>query len=79
MDSTLSPAAIVELAQQHRLPAIALTDPNLHGAVEFQQLAKAAGVKHELLALAGAPHTPTMHMDVILKTTSAFVFAALPK
>ena len=45
LDSTLSPAAIVELAQQHRLPAIALTDPNLHGAVEFQQLAKAAGVK----------------------------------
>ena len=45
LDSTLSPAAIVELAKQHRLPAIALTDPNLHGAVEFQQLAKAAGVK----------------------------------
>jgi len=45
LDSTLSPAAIVELARQHGLPAIALTDPNLHGAVEFQQLAKAAGVQ----------------------------------
>ncbi len=40
---------------------------------------KAAGVKHELLALPGAPHTPTMHMEAIVKTTTAFVFAALKK
>ena len=45
LDSTLSPAAIVALAKQHQLPALALTDPNLHGAVEFFLEAKRAGVK----------------------------------
>jgi len=46
LDSTLSPSAIVELAKQHGLPAIALTDSgNLHGAVEFALAAKEAGVK----------------------------------
>jgi error-prone DNA polymerase len=45
LDSTLSPAAIISLAKQHQLPAIALTDPNLHGAVEFFLEAKKAGVK----------------------------------
>ena len=40
---------------------------------------KAAGVKHELMPIPGAPHTPTAHMEVILQTTSAFVFAALKK
>jgi DNA polymerase III alpha subunit/nucleotidyltransferase/DNA polymerase involved in DNA repair len=46
LDSTLSPAAIVRLAQQHNLPAIALTDTgNLHGAVEFALAAKEAGIK----------------------------------
>ncbi|MGD0087836.1 MAG: DNA polymerase III subunit alpha, partial [Verrucomicrobiota bacterium] len=46
LDSTLSPAAIVSCAKQHGLSAIALTDiGNLHGAVEFAQAAKRAGVK----------------------------------
>lgn len=46
LDSTLSPAAIVELAKQHDLPAVALTDTgNLHGAVEFVQAAQSAGIK----------------------------------
>ena len=46
LDSTLSPAAIVKLAQRHEMPAIALTDiGNLHGAVEFAQEAKRAGIK----------------------------------
>ena len=46
LDSTLSPAAIVKLAEIHDLPVIALTDiGNLHGAVEFAQFAKRAGVK----------------------------------
>src|ERR1035437_9458075 len=46
LDSTLSPAAIVHCAKQHGLPAIALTDiGNLHGAVEFAQTAKHAGIK----------------------------------
>jgi DNA-directed DNA polymerase III PolC len=46
LDSTLSPAAIISLAEQHNLPAIALTDlGNLHGAVEFAQAAQKAGIK----------------------------------
>ena len=46
LDSTLSPAAMVGLAKQHGLSAVALTDTgNLHGAVEFVEAAKAADVK----------------------------------
>jgi DNA-directed DNA polymerase III PolC len=46
LDSTLSPGAAVNLAKQHGFPAIALTDiGNLHGAVEFAQAAKRAGIK----------------------------------
>src|SRR5207253_2378627 len=46
LDSTLSPTAIVQLAKQHGLPAVALTDTgNLHGVVEFVQAAQAAGIK----------------------------------
>jgi DNA-directed DNA polymerase III PolC len=46
LDSTLSPAAIADCARQHGLTAIALTDiGNLHGAVEFAQAAKRAGIK----------------------------------
>ena len=46
LDSTLTPAAVVGLAAQHGLPAVALTDTgNLHGVVEFAQAARQAGVK----------------------------------
>jgi DNA polymerase III alpha subunit/nucleotidyltransferase/DNA polymerase involved in DNA repair len=46
LDSTLSLDAIVGLARQHGLPALALTDQgNLHGAVAFTQKAKAAGIR----------------------------------
>jgi DNA-directed DNA polymerase III PolC len=46
LDSTLSPAAIVGLAKQHGMSAVALTDAgNLHGAVEFVKAAQAAGIK----------------------------------
>jgi len=46
LDSTLSIQAIIDLAQRHGLPAVALTDKgNLHGAVEFVTAAKAAGIK----------------------------------
>ncbi len=46
LDSTLSPTAIVELAVKHGLPAVALTDSgNLHGAAEFAQAARQAGIK----------------------------------
>ena len=46
LDSTLSPEAIVNLARQHGLPAVALTDTgNLHGVVEFVLAAKNAGIR----------------------------------
>jgi len=46
LNSTLSPAALVALAKQNGLSAVALTDTgNLHGAVEFVQAANEAGVK----------------------------------
>jgi DNA-directed DNA polymerase III PolC len=46
LDSTLSPGAVINLARQHGLSAIALTDVgNLHGAVEFAQAAQRAGIK----------------------------------
>jgi nucleotidyltransferase/DNA polymerase involved in DNA repair len=44
-DSLLSPEAIVELAVQAGAKAVALTDPNLHGAVPFYQAAVSAGIK----------------------------------
>ena len=46
LDSTLSINAIIDLAKRYELPAIALTDKNnLHGAVEFSELAARAGIK----------------------------------
>src|ERR1035438_8515663 len=46
LDSTLSPQVIVSLAKRHGMAAVALTDTgNLHGAVEFVQAAKHAGIK----------------------------------
>ncbi len=46
LDSMLSPEAIVSLAKRHGLASVAMTDTgNLHGAAEFAQAAKAAGIK----------------------------------
>jgi DNA polymerase III alpha subunit len=46
LDSTLSPAAIIELAERHGLSSVALTGiGNLHEAVEFLESAKKEGVK----------------------------------
>ncbi len=45
LDSTLPLPAVVTLAKERGLPAVALTDPNLHGAVEFCALAKQAGIQ----------------------------------
>src|SRR5205085_12267387 len=46
LDSTLSPSAIVQLAKQNNMPAVALTDTgNLHGVVQFVQAAQAEGIK----------------------------------
>ncbi|MFM1768983.1 MAG: hypothetical protein RJA22_1512 [Verrucomicrobiota bacterium] len=46
LDSVLSPAAIVRLAREHGMSAVALTDVgNLHGAAEFAAAARDAGVR----------------------------------
>lgn len=44
-DSLLSPQDIVDIAVKVGAKAVALTDPNLHGAVPFYQAAVAAGIK----------------------------------
>jgi len=44
-DSLLSPEAIVALAIESGAKAVAITDPNLHGAIPFFQAAVAAGIK----------------------------------
>lgn len=43
--STLSVEAIIEMAKARGVKALAITDPNLHGAVEFYQAAVKAGIK----------------------------------
>jgi len=45
MDSLLTIPAIIEAAVAHGVTAVAITDPNLHGAVPFYQAAKSAGLK----------------------------------
>ena len=45
MDSALSIPAIIEAAREMGAKALAITDPNLHGAVEFFTEAKNAGLK----------------------------------
>ncbi len=44
-DSLLTPERIVELAAHYNYEYIAITDPNLHGAVALAQAANEAGVK----------------------------------
>lgn len=45
LDSALSIPAIIEAALATNAKAVAITDPNFHGAVEFFTTAKAAGIK----------------------------------
>ena len=45
LDSLLKPADIVRLADARGHRAVAICDPNLHGAIEFYLAAKAAGIK----------------------------------
>ena len=45
MDSLLRPGDIVWLAAERGAKAVAMTDPNLHGAVEFCAAAKESGIK----------------------------------
>ena len=67
LDSTLSPAAIVELAKQHGLPAVAMTDTgNLHGAVEFVLAAKQAGIK------------PVLGVELCIATSRLLLYVRIP-
>jgi DNA-directed DNA polymerase III PolC len=45
LDSTLTIPAIIAAAAAHDMPAVAITDKNLHAAVPFFQAATAAGIK----------------------------------
>jgi len=45
LDSLLRPQDIVRIAAERGCRAVALTDPNLHGAVDFFIAAKAAGIQ----------------------------------
>ena len=45
LDSLLRPADVVRLAAERGARAVALADPNLHGAVEFCLEARAAGIR----------------------------------
>lgn len=45
LDSALSIPAIIETAVERGIKAVAITDPNLHGAVEFFTLASEARIK----------------------------------
>ncbi len=45
LDSALSIPAIIETAVERGVKTLAITDPNLHGAVEFYTLATQAGMK----------------------------------
>ena len=45
LNSLLTPRDIVHLAARHGHKAVAITDPNLHGAVEFIQAAKECGIR----------------------------------
>ncbi|MBB5030534.1 DNA polymerase III subunit alpha [Prosthecobacter vanneervenii] len=45
LDSTLTIPAIIEAAVANDMPAVAITDKNLHAAVPFFQAAAAAGIK----------------------------------
>jgi DNA-directed DNA polymerase III PolC len=64
LDSTLSPAAIVGLAQRAGLRAVALCDTgNLHGAVEFTAAARAAGLK-PILGAEISVHGRPLHLYV---------------
>ena len=45
LDSALSISAIIEAAKETGAKALAITDPNLHGAVEFFTAARDAGIK----------------------------------
>ena len=45
MDSLLRPEDVVRLAVEHGVKAVAVTDPNLHGAVEFCAAAQEIGIK----------------------------------
>lgn len=58
LDSLLKPADIVRLAAARGHRAVAICDPNLHGAIEFSQAARAAGLRAVIGAEVRAPGGP---------------------
>ena len=59
LDSLLRPGDVVRRAAESGAKAVALTDPNLHGAVEFCAEARAAGIKPVVAAevrIGGMPY-----------------------
>jgi DNA-directed DNA polymerase III PolC len=67
LDSLLSPTQIVAMAAERGCPAVAITDGNLHGAVEFFVAAKQAGIKPILGA------ELTIHRGREKRTTTVYV------
>ncbi|TDU69454.1 DNA-directed DNA polymerase III PolC [Prosthecobacter fusiformis] len=58
LDSALTIPAMIKAATGYGIKALAITDPNLHGAVPFYQAASAAGIKPIIGAelLSGSTH-----------------------
>lgn len=71
LDSLLSPQAIVDLAVEWGAPAVAITDPNLHGTVEFYQAAKDAGIQPVIGATLATIDTGR-HYNVYVETTQGY-------
>ncbi|MDX6766865.1 MAG: DNA polymerase IV [Candidatus Methylacidiphilales bacterium] len=59
LDSLLSPADAVRLAAEAGAQVVALTDPNLHGMVEFCQAAREAGIRPVVAAALQVTATPS--------------------
>ena len=81
-----SPAASLRMGSiDAKYPPTLIVHGTADQAVPFAQseaLAaqlKTAGVRHELMPIEGAAHTPTDHLDAIIAKVSAFLFEALPK
>ncbi|MEO6848621.1 MAG: DNA polymerase IV, partial [Chthoniobacterales bacterium] len=70
LDALLKPEDAVKLAAARGCRAIALTDPNLHGAVEFFSASKAAGIKPIIAAELNIEGT---RMNAYVKNQTGYV------